>query len=167
MTACGAARGWRALAGVLVLCALGAAPGRLVAQDFSKLKFISGCWAGEPGDGTLVEESWTAPSDNLFLAVTRYLKKNEATNWEFTRIEKSDSLTAFIAQSKGEAPDTFALKTLIDEVAIFENPLKEFPKRIMYRLTSDGSLIVRLEDDSPIGERDFEVRLRHVKCPGR
>lgn len=137
------------------------------AQDFSKLKFISGCWEGEPGDGTLVEESWTTPSDNLYLAVTRYLKKREATNWEFTRIEKSDSLVAFIAQSKGEAPDTFALKTLVDEVAIFENPLKEFPKRIMYRLTSDGSLIVRLEDDSPLGERDFEVRLRRVKCPGR
>ncbi len=163
-----AARNWPVVLAVFLGVSLVAAtPARVEAQDFSKLKFISGCWEGEPGDGTLVEESWTTPSDNLYLAVTRYLKKHEATNWEFTRIEKSDSLVAFIAQSKGEAPDTFALKTLVDEVAIFENPLKDFPKRIMYRLTSDGSLIVRLEDDSPLGERDFEVRLRRVKCPGR
>ncbi len=139
---------------------------RADAQDLGKLKFMEGCWKGEPDDGTVVEENWTSTSNNLLLAVTRYLKKNEATNWEFTRIEKTDSLTAFIAQSKGEAPDTFALKTLIDEVVIWENLRKEFPKRIMYRRTSDGNMIVRLEDDSPAGERDFEVKVRRVKCPG-
>lgn len=161
---------WKYIAPGRVLVAaatlLAAAAGSLGAQDFGKLKFISGCWQGEPGDGSVVEENWTTPSDNLLLGVTRYLKKKDATNWEFTRIERSDSLNAFIAMSKGEPPDTFALKTLVDEVAIWENPRKDFPKRIMYRRTSDGSLIVRLEDDSPAGERDFELRLRRVKCPG-
>lgn len=137
------------------------------AQDLSKLRFMEGCWRAEPDEKTVVEENWTSPSDNLMLAVTRYLTKNEATNWEFTRIEKSDSLTAFIAQSKGEAPDTFQLKTLVDEVVIWENPRKDFPKRIMYRRTSDGNMIVRLEDDSPAGERDFEMKVRRVKCPGK
>lgn len=138
-----------------------------VAQDLGKLKFMEGCWRAEPEEGTVVEENWTSPSSNLMLAVTRYLTKGEATNWEFTRIEKSDSLTAFIAQSKGEAPDTFRLKNLVDEVVIWENPRKDFPKRIMYRRTSDGNMIVRLEDDSPVGERDFEMKVRRVKCPGK
>ena len=161
------ALGWAGrLAMVLgVVGALGVA--EVAAQDLGKLKFMEGCWRAEPEDGTIVEEQWTSPSDNLMMAVTRYLTKNEATNWEFTRIERTDSLTAFIAQSKGEPPDTFALKKLVDEVVIWENPRKAFPKRIMYRRTSDGNMIVRLEDDSPAGERDFEMKVKRVKCPGK
>jgi hypothetical protein len=153
---------------VMVLGVIGAmAVTEVSAQDLGKLKFMEGCWRAEPDDKTVVEEHWTSPSDNLMMAVTRYLTKGVATNWEFTRIEKSDSLTAFIAQSMGEAPDTFRLKNLVDEVVIWENPRKDFPKRIMYRRTSDGNMIVRLEDDSPAGERDFEMKVQRVKCPGK
>ena len=54
------------------------------------------------------------------------------------------------------------MKTLVDEYVMFENPAKNFPQRIMYRLASDGALIPRNEGDGP----SFEVRFRRIKCPG-
>ncbi|MEK6596900.1 MAG: hypothetical protein AABY91_01105, partial [Gemmatimonadota bacterium] len=35
---------------------------RADAQDLGKLKFMEGCWKGEPDDGTVVEENWTSTS---------------------------------------------------------------------------------------------------------
>ncbi|NOT07513.1 MAG: hypothetical protein HOP28_04820 [Gemmatimonadales bacterium] len=129
-----------------------------------KLKFIAGCWRGTlDGGETFIEENWSTPSENLYLATTRYLtKKDRATGFEFTRIEATDSGVAFIASSNGEPPNTYMLKTLVDEYVLFENPKATFPQRIMYRMSSDGWLIPRNEGQGP----SLEVRLQRVMCPG-
>lgn len=131
--------------------------------DISKLKFISGCWRGMLDKDHIVEENWTLPSKNLFLATTRYLDKNDhATGYEFTRIESTDSSVVFAASSDGKPEDVYTMKTLVDEYVLFENPKKTFPQRIMYRLASDGALIPRNEGDAP----SIELRMLRVKCPG-
>jgi hypothetical protein len=131
--------------------------------DISKLRFISGCWRGRLDKDQMVEENWTSPSQNLFLATTRYLDKNNyATGYEFTRIQATDSSVVFAASSNGKPEDVYTMKTLVDEYVLFENPKKTFPQRIMYRMSSDGSLIPRNEGDAP----SIELRMLRVKCPG-
>jgi hypothetical protein len=130
--------------------------------DISKLKFISGCWQGRLGEDTEVEEIWTTPSDNLFLATTRIFKKEYAISYEFSRIQVTDSGLVFAASSDGKPENVYALKTLVDEYVVFENAGKEFPQRIIYRLASDGALIPRNEGDGP----SVELRFHRVKCPG-
>ena len=90
--------------------------------DFSRLKFMEGCWRGRIDKDTDVEELWTAPAENLLLATTRYLKKGRATGYEFTRIQAVDTTVVFAASSDGKPEDVYPLKALADEYVLFENP---------------------------------------------
>lgn len=131
--------------------------------DFSKFKFMQGCWRTQTDKDTYVEENWTAPSENLLLATTRYLTKDRATGYEFTRIQWVDSVVVFAASSDGKPEDVYPLKTLANEYVLFENLQKKgFPTRIIYRMASDGALIPRNEGDGP----SVEVRFERVRCPG-
>ncbi|HEV8612911.1 MAG TPA: DUF6265 family protein [Gemmatimonadales bacterium] len=131
--------------------------------DFSKFKFMEGCWRGQLNKDEIVEENWTSPSDNLLLATTRYLMKERATGYEFTRIQWVDSMVVFAASSNGKPEDVYPLKTLADGYVLFENLEKKgFPQRIMYREASDGALIPRNEGEGP----SVELRFHRVKCPG-
>jgi hypothetical protein len=134
------------------------------AVDFSKFKFMEGCWSGALDKENTVEEIWTSPAENLLVSTTRYFVKKRATGYDFNRIEATDSGVVFGIRSKDKAvEDVYALKTLADQFFIFENPTKkEFPQRIMYRLASDGALIPRNEGDGP----SIELRFRRMKCPG-
>lgn len=139
------------------------APPKKPSVDFSKFKFFEGCWRAQTGKEDFVEENWSSPSDNLLLATTRYLTKDYATGYEFTRIQWMDSVVVFAASSDGKPENVYPLKTLADEYVLFENPTKKgFPVRISYRMASDGSLIPRNEGDGP----SVEVRFERVKCPG-
>jgi len=129
---------------------------------------MSGCWVGYLGEDQVVEEIWMDPVENLMLGLTRYLDdKKKGTGWEFTLVEKTDSTTYFIPHSSGQKPDTFYVKTAVSEVAVFERvrPSDDFPLRIMYRRTSDGSNIARLEAPPGSDQRDFELRFRRMRCP--
>ena len=131
--------------------------------DISKLKFLSGCWQVKTGKDAWAEEIWTSPSDNLYLSVTRYFTKDQATTYDFNRIEIVDSGVVMGVRAKGKPEEVYLMKTLVDEYVVFENfAKKEFPQRISYRLASDGALIPRNEGEGP----SFEVRLNRVKCPG-
>src|SRR5438132_6668542 len=104
--------GWLAMAGVLLASSLAAQehpkpvekpkPVPKPSVDFSRFKFMEGCWSGELNKGQVVEEIWTTPSENLLLATTRYLTKNHATGYEFTRIHWVDSMVVFAASSNGK-----------------------------------------------------------------
>lgn len=134
------------------------------AVEFSKFKFMEGCWRGQLDKDQEVEEIWTSPAENLLLSTTRYYNKKRVTSYDFNRIEAVDSTVVFGILSKGKPEDVYTLKTLANEYFVFENlTKKEFPQRISYRQTSDDGLIPRLEGtDAP----SMEVRFHRVKCPG-
>lgn len=138
-------------------------PAKLKYHLDDKLKFMAGCWQGQVGPETMVEEIWTNPTENLMTSTTRYLTKGRATSFEFSKIEARDSTIVFAASSEGKPFDEYTLKSLVDEYIVFENLKKSFPQRIIYRLASDGSLIPRNEGD---GQTSIEVRFKRVKCPG-
>src|SRR5262245_13663893 len=58
--------------------------------NLEKLKFMAGCWQGPIDRETMVEEVWTTPTENLMTSTTRYIKKDRATGYEFSRIESKD-----------------------------------------------------------------------------
>ncbi|MEO8450817.1 MAG: DUF6265 family protein [Gemmatimonadota bacterium] len=131
--------------------------------DLGKLKWMAGCWRGEVEKDTYVEEIWTTPTENLLQAITRVVKKDVATEYEFTRIYVNDTTAVFSASSDGKPFDEYSMKTLVDGYVAFENMKKTFPQKIIYRLTSDGYLIPRNEGE---GQTSFEVRMKKMKCPG-
>lgn len=163
-------RGKRTLLGILlaILIAGGVESASAQQFDFKKLKFMSGCWSARLAKDQTVEENWTSISENMMLATTRYFEKKRATNYEFTRIEKTDSGVVWSSISRDRSePSLYRMTQLGDEVATWENPAEEFPQRIMYRMASDGALLVR---NDRLGEeydpRNLEVRFERVPCPG-
>jgi hypothetical protein len=140
------------------------APGPKPAKvDLTKLKWMAGCWQARVDKDAIVEENWTQPSENLLLSTTRYLTKDRATSFEFSKIQVSDSGVTFSASSEGKPFDSYQLKTMVDEYVVFENLKKTFPQRIIYRLASDGYLIPRNEGE---GQPSIELRMKKVKCGG-
>jgi hypothetical protein len=131
--------------------------------DLTKLKWMAGCWQAKVDKDVMVEENWNEPVENLLLSTTRYLAKDKATSFEFSKIEVTDSGATFSASSEGKPFDSYALKTMVDEYVVFENLKKTFPQRIIYRLASDGYLIPRNEGE---GQPSVELRMKKVKCGG-
>jgi hypothetical protein len=149
---------------LLMLTLAGVSPA--AAQKLSKLQFMSGCWEARLGKDQTVEEYWNVPSDDLMTAMARTFTKDKPPTWEFTAIERTDSLgVLFISMPKGQTPDTFYLNVLSDEVASFERRGQEFPGIIMYRRTSDGSNIIRFSPAPGLSDPSMEVRMERIKCP--
>lgn len=128
-----------------------------------KLDWMAGCWVAETGKDQRVEENWSSQSDNLMLATTRYLTKDEATGWEFTRIAVTDSGIVFAASSSGGPEHVYKLVRQASDYVHFARESREFPQRIIYRKASDGALIPRNEGD---GAQSVELRLLPVRCAG-
>ena len=152
------------LLAVLGVILLGAGVG---AQENSpemwKLGFISGCWKG--GDKVqILEEQWTRPADQTMLGVGRTMKDGKTEFYEFLQIrERSDGIF-YIAEPNGEKPVSFKLVKVNDSQAIFENPQHDFPQRIIYQKTIDGSLLASLEGTESGKPKRIEFSMKRVRC---
>lgn len=128
------------------------------------LAFMAGCWRGDFGGGAALEEYYTAPSDNLMLGTSRYLRDGRAVQFEFSRISLDSAGVVLLPFPDGEASEHgFRLTSLQGARARFEAPEHDFPRRIHYTLEDDGSLVARI--DGGAGDaRAREWRMRPVPC---
>lgn len=139
-------------------------PGTDESRDLHDLGFMSGCWRGAAGNGMIIEEFYTVPSENLILGTTRYLRDGRAVQYEFARITR-DSVGIVLTPYPGGRPSPagFELTSLRDGAAVFEAPEHDYPKRIIYRTNPDGSRTARIDggtDDS----RSAEWMMEPVDC---
>jgi hypothetical protein len=107
------------------------------------LAWLSGSWQteGEPR----IEEHWTTATSNGLLGVGRTVRAGKTVFFEYVRIEIRDDGVFYVAQPLGRPPTEFRLVKLEGQSAEFENPTHDYPKRILYRRNSDGSLHARVE----------------------
>ncbi len=147
------------------LMLIGAAP--LSAQKLDKLEFMTGCWRAQTGKDQVAEETWTNPVENVMVGYTRYLTKDSATAWDFNYVRKTDSTAVLVLAPLDQPADTFRLKTLVDEFAVWQREGTKFPGLVMYRKASDGALIARLEAPPGVSQPSVEVRFLKAKCPGQ
>jgi hypothetical protein len=122
----------------------------------SAISFMSGCWTGPSPNGAIIEEHNTEAAENLMIGMTRYVRGGRVVDFEFTTIERTDTSFVMTPRVKGVKTDSFPLKTLEANKAVWENLAHDFPQRIIYRKGDDGSLIARIEGTTPRGERHLE-----------
>lgn len=162
-------RNGRSLSSILPLLLLSlSAPGeRAAAQTLSDLAFMAGCWEGQAGGGTVIEEHYTTPSSNLMLGTTRYLRDGATRQFEFTRITAGRDGVVLLPFPGGTASaDPFRLTTVEADRAVFEAPEHDFPKRIIYRRDADGSLVARI-DGGEGSDQASEWRMDAAPCHRR
>lgn len=122
----------------------------------SAISFMSGCWTGASPNGATIEEHYSAPSENVLIGMTRYVRSGRVVDFEFTTVERTDSTFVMTPRPKGVKSNSFPLKDVSNGRATWENLKHDFPQRIIYRRGTDGSLIARIEGTTPAGERHVE-----------
>lgn len=149
----------------VVITLLGVAPPSQ-AQTLDDLAFLGGCWEGPLSRGGVIEEFYSAPSDNLIVGTTRYVRDGETVMFEFSAIVSDSGGIALWPYPRGrKSADGFRLTSLDDHAAVFEAPEHDFPKRISYIIESPDVRIARI-DDGTDGGKSTEWRMERVACPG-
>jgi hypothetical protein len=113
----------------------------------AELGWLEGHWQGE-SNGVAMEEIWTSPEGGLIVGLHRDVFPSGRAFFEFLRIASTDEGIAFLASPMGRDATAFALVSLVDQQAVFENPEHDFPQRIIYERVGDR-LRARIE-----GEQD-------------
>jgi len=108
------------------------------------LSWMAGSWTGTQ-DGVDMEELWIAPKAGSMLGLHRDAAGGRTVSFEFLRIESAADGVTYWASPKGRPATPFKLVESAGRSAVFENPEKEFPRRILYWLAEDGSLHARIE----------------------
>ena len=130
----------------------------------SDLAFMSGCWRGLTRSGTTIEEFYTGPSSNMIIGTTRYVREGRVVDFEFTRIDQTDSGAVITPHPKGVRSVSFAPKMLESNRAVWENPSHDFPQRILYTRIGADTLVARIEGRTPSGDRALEWRMTRADC---
>jgi hypothetical protein len=117
-------------------------------------------------------QSWSSslrrpPSPARRLPRRRYVRDGRAVDFEFTRIDQTDSGAVITPHPKGVRSVSFAPKTIERNRAVWENSAHDFPQRILYTRVADDTLVARIEGRTPSGDRALEWRMMRATCEAR
>jgi hypothetical protein len=126
------------------------------------LAWMSGDWETAPGR-MQIDEHWTKVAGNSLIGMSRTVAGGRTVFFEYLRIEVRGADIFYVAHPKARNPGTdFKLVKLSGQEAVFENPAHDFPKRIIYRKNSDGSLTARIEGDGTEREKPQDFLYRPI-----
>ena len=84
------------------------------------LGWLAGDWQLTAG-GQCIEETWTAPSNNLLVGMSRTVVGGRTTSFEFVRIEARTDGIFYVAQPGGKPPVDFKLASESGAELVFVN----------------------------------------------
>ena len=126
------------------------------APKISELAWLAGDWQTAPGGRALIEEHWTVPAGGTMIGMGRTVVGDKTAEFEFLRIEQRGNELYYVANPNANCPQTdFKLTRLAGHEVIFENPAHDYPKRVMYRKNSDGSLVASIDAGAGTKSQSF------------
>ena len=145
-----------ALAGAFALARVPAPHSQAPTQTLSEIAWIAGDWQTAPGGRTQIEEHWMQPAVGSMLGMSRTVAGGRPAEFEYLRLEQCADGIYYVAHPKARCPGTdFKLMRRGAQEAVFENPQHDFPKRIIYRKNSDGSLTASIDGGEGTKSRSF------------
>ena len=103
------------------------------------MEWLTGAWVGTRRSSS-IEERWSPPKGGAMLGISRTVKGEKMSGFEFLRIIERDGSLVYVAQPGGRAPTEFVLTKLEKDRAEFVNPRHDYPQRIIYELSDAGRL---------------------------
>ena len=149
----------------VVLIYLILVPGIGRADDgIDSLRWLAGCWAAD-GQEQGSTEYWMTPAGGSMFGVTRTVRGDETTTYEYMRIvTESAGDIVFVASPAGQATTTFTSKFIGEYEVTFENLQHDFPQRIIYRLEQPDKLIGRIEGTIKGKSRSVDFPMTKIPC---
>ena len=96
------------------------------------------------------------------LGMSRTVGGDKTIEFEYLRIEQREDGIYYVAHPRARCPGTdFKLTRLSSSEAVFENPQHDFPKRIIYRKTSEDALTAGI--DAGEGTRSMSFGFRRAR----
>lgn len=121
------------------------------------LAWLAGDWVGKRSSGSSIEERWSPPLGGSMLAMSRTVNtSDQMVAFEYLRIVERDGGLFYVAQPGGKTATEFVLSELGDQRAVFENPRHDYPKRIVYELSTEGVLSATVGQTKGGTPRRFE-----------
>ena len=121
-------------------------PATTTGPTLAQLSWMSGGWRTAPGGRVQIEEHWMAPAGSSMLGMSRTVSGDRTVEFEYVRVEQRTDGLYYVAHPGARSPGTdFKLTSHSATEAVFENPAHDFPKRIIYRKNSDGSLTASVD----------------------
>jgi hypothetical protein len=114
------------------------------AAQIDSLQWLSGCWTMTSSSG-VVEEHWMRPSGGTMLGMGRTVRGGKTTEFEYLQIRDDSGRLVYDARPSGQAPTTFPMLKLNSNEVVFENLAHDFPQRVIYRRSADGTVSARIE----------------------
>ena len=112
----------------------------------SDLIWLAGDWQTASGGRAQIEEHWTLPASGTMIGIGRTVVGDKTAEFEFLRIEQRGNDLFYVANPNASCPQTdFKLTRLSGQEVIFENAAHDYPKRVIYRKNSDGSLVASID----------------------
>ena len=127
------------------------------------LAWLTGCWENTSGQRQR-DETWSKPVGGTMLGMGRTVVDGKTTEYEFMRIHQAADGLYFTAQPSGQPPASFKLISLRANVATFENLKHDFPQRVIYGRTADGSLRARIEGERKGQPRGIDFAFARTQC---
>ncbi|MCL4742896.1 MAG: hypothetical protein KJZ54_11925 [Phycisphaerales bacterium] len=134
--------------------------------DLADFAWLTGEWRADTERGSIVE-TWGRPEGDALLGMMRITEDGHARLYELFVIERDgDGLALRVRhfdralvpwEGERDGPMAFTLLRAEDSHAVFEDPTRAFPRRIVYTREGDR-LSVRLEPapESAAGARAFD-----------
>ncbi len=134
------------------------------ASSLNNLAWMAGCWAGKNGRFEF-REHWMRPAGGVMLGMGRTLMDGKLSSTEAMRITLDEAGTPlFTPKPSGKPEATFKAIRFDAGSIVFENPEKDFPQRVLYRLGADGSLQARIEGQTNGRERGIDFPMQRASC---
>lgn len=127
------------------------------------MAWLAGEWFGKRSTGSTNEERWSPPLGGAMLAVSRSVNTSgKMFAFEYLRIVERDGGLVYAAQPNGAKATEFVLTELTAENgsqrAVFQNPRHDYPQRIVYELSAEGSLSATIGQSKGGTPRRFEFK---------
>lgn len=113
----------------------------------SQIDWLAGTWIGATETSTF-EERWTPRAGGSMMAIARTIRGGIMFGFEFLCIVERNGGLVYQAMPNGRQPATdFTLTQIDGDSLTFENPAHDFPKKIRYTLSADGTLTAVISGD--------------------
>ena len=154
----------RAIGCLLLAIILGIGTNAGQKSGVDQLDWFSGCWVSDDGKER-IEEQWMKPGGQSMMGMSRTIAGGKTVFTEHIQIRERDGQLAYIvALGMGAKPVVFKQTKIRDGEVVFENPVHDFPQRIIYRRESEDKLFARIEGKEKGVEKGMDYRYTRAKC---
>lgn len=137
------------------------------ATDLQPFAWLRGCWEGKV-NGREFREEWLPLRGDIMVGLSQTVMQGKTQDFEYVRLESRPDGVFYInvPSGKKETAFRFAGKTEdgARDVFTFENPVDEFPQRVIYRRGTEGWLYTSVEGQLNGTARSVIYPMRRVDC---